>query len=810
MRAVWLVLVAGLRRQWRSWVLLGLLVAVASGFVLASTAAGYRTDAAFPRYLASHGYDAIVYTVKDLPDLGQDPEVAQATPVRMPFYDQPGCSCHRQIYTGSFAVREVPPGSLGRVAKLVAGRMPDPSSPVEALASFTLERDYGVHLGTVITLPMAGASQRQAVFNAMNGDGPPPKKATGPRMAMRVVGIVAAENEFSYGQGVTYTLYPGPAFAAATKGSPALTTYYVRLRHGQVGLPRFEARTSRLEGIGVQDLNRPAATITTSIHPQAVGWRVLAALAALAGIAVVGQALARQASAESAEHPVLAALGLSPRQFAVRIMLRTLVVAVAGAAGGIAVATLLSPLAPLGEARLAEPAPGLSFDASVLSLGALATVAVVMALGVRPALRAARVRGGGGRAPATRPSAVAGAAAAAGAPPGAVIGIRHALERGRGTRAVPVGTALIGSVAGVAALCATAVFGSSLAHLTSTPALYGAPFQDIFLGGGPGDAGQDRVIKVLEGDRAIGRITLVMAEQITVNRVDVTAVAATVVPGRGPMLLSAAEGRLPAGDGQIALGASTMHTTGARIGSLVRVTATDAGGVVHAGRFRVVGLIPLPTDFGTGGIGTGAAMTTAGYTSLVCPPSPRQAQCRAAVERAGVLALVRAAPGPAAAAALARLVAQHRDNASPPTEPAALVNFGASAAFPLLLGGVVAVCGLAALVHLLVVSVTRRRTETGLLRALGMVRRQLATIVFWQATTVAVIAIAAGIPLGIAAGRAIWRAFAISLGVVPVPVVQTWLIVALAAGALIAANALAAVPAMSTARSRPGPLLRTE
>jgi len=55
MRAVWLVLVAGFRRQWRSWVLLGLLIAVASGFVLASTAAGRRTDSAFPRYVASHG-----------------------------------------------------------------------------------------------------------------------------------------------------------------------------------------------------------------------------------------------------------------------------------------------------------------------------------------------------------------------------------------------------------------------------------------------------------------------------------------------------------------------------------------------------------------------------------------------------------------------------------------------------------------------------------------------------------------------------------------------------------------------------------
>src|SRR6266704_5367125 len=91
MRAVWLVLVAGFRRQWRSWVLLGLLIAVASGFVLASTAAGRRTDTAFPRYVASHGYDAIVYTVRPLPQLARLPEVAQVTPVKMPFYGQPRC-----------------------------------------------------------------------------------------------------------------------------------------------------------------------------------------------------------------------------------------------------------------------------------------------------------------------------------------------------------------------------------------------------------------------------------------------------------------------------------------------------------------------------------------------------------------------------------------------------------------------------------------------------------------------------------------------------------------------------------------------
>ena len=109
-------------------------------------------------------------------------------------------------------------------------------------------------------------------------------------------------------------------------------------------------------------------------------------------------------------------------------MLRTLAVAAAGAGGAVAVATLLSPLAPAGEARLADPAPGLAFDGAVMGLGALLTVAVVLVLGVPRALRGARIRASGGRVTARRPSAVAGAVAAAGAPAGVAIGVRYALD----------------------------------------------------------------------------------------------------------------------------------------------------------------------------------------------------------------------------------------------------------------------------------------------------------------------------------------------------------------------------------------------
>ena len=135
----------------------------------------------------------------------------------------------------------------------------------------------------------------------------------------------------------------------------------------------------------------------------------------------------------------------------------------------------------------------------------------------------------------------------------------------------------------------------------------------------------------------------------------------------------------------------------------------------------------------------------------------------------------------------------------------ALVSFGESADFPLLLGIVVALCGVATLAHLLVASTYRQRGESGLLKALGFVRGQLAAVVFWQAATVAVAGVAAGVPLGLAAGRLIWNAFARNLGVVPVTVLPGWLIGMLAAGVVAAALAVAVIPAVTRPGHVPAP-----
>src|SRR6185437_7158884 len=109
--------------------------------------------------------------------------------------------------------------------------------------------------------------------------------------------------------------------------------------------------------------------------------------------------------------------------------------------------------------------PGtMSFDLVALPLGALAVLVAVIAVSAWPAVRQARSLRSHRQQPAAPVVAAVGRATArAGLPATALVGIRHALERGRDGQ--PVGTALLGTVMAVAALGATAVFGASLTHL---------------------------------------------------------------------------------------------------------------------------------------------------------------------------------------------------------------------------------------------------------------------------------------------------------------------------------------------------------
>ncbi len=806
MRAVAMVLHVRLRQHWRSWLALAALVALVGGLVIAAAATGRRTAAAFPGFVARHGYDAIVYSGHPLPGLARIPQVALVTPIGAPFAFPGRCaSCRKPLDSNNFDVFEVPPGSLSRVVRLLSGRMPDQSSPDEVVASFTLAMDYGVRIGSLIQVLTPTPAQVQ--------EGPTKANLKAVRRhSLRVVGFVVTENEFPAGNGARYDLFPTKAFAAAVNHHGLVVPfYYVRLRRGAADLPAFESQLRPLDSLGPDDLDIDAAAVQRAIKPQAVGWGVLAALAALAGLAVIGQAAARQFVTEQDDRLSLSAAGLRPRQFVAVGLARAAIIGAVGAAGAVALATALSPLTPVGDARLADGSSGaVAIDPLVTVIGVLGIVAIVVALSVWPAIRDARLlRGDPPRRPV--PVGLVRAVAWTGAPPSLLIGVRYALERGRGRRPVPVGTALIGMVLAVAALCATAVFGASLTRLLSSPALYGVPFQAQFSneGTGSGSAITGPVLDSLRKDPAIERITVATIADIDVNGRQVRAVAATAI--RGPALISLVDGRRPGGDREIMLGAATMRSVGARPGGLVRVTVTDPQGTPHQAQFRIVGRASFPPGFGTGGLGTGAAITSSALTDVQCPPGSGRQACQRKVQQGAIYhVLARAAPGPAGAAALARHVSKYHQFVGSAQEPVELVNFGESVNFPLLFGGLLALFGAATMVHLLVVSVSRRRAEAGLLKVLGFVRYQVAAVVSWQATAVTLVGIVAGVPLGIAAGKIFWRVFATNFGVVPLTVVEVLPVATLAFGVLVAANILAFFPALLAARSRPAQLLRAE
>jgi hypothetical protein len=355
----------------------------------------------------------------------------------------------------------------------------------------------------------------------------------------------------------------------------------------------------------------------------------------------------------------------------------------------------------------------------------------------------------------------------------------------------------------VAALVAAARFGASLTRLLVTPELYGSDFSIGTLGGGfivP--AGVD-MQHLVEADVA----TLPGVDQITLGGGSASTIGTTpagllfVTSLRGPLALTIVSGRAPAARNEVVVGATTLRRLHARIGSSLSVN--PSGGATGTVTVKVVGEAALPASFdgGTGGLGNGAAFL--------------QGDCAGCLAGDPIL-YVGFTHNPAGRAGLARLNAEARDPSSPlyfldlamPVPPTSLVNFGQAVNFPLLLSVLIVVFAAASLTHVLVVSVTRCRREVGVLKAIGFVRRQAGAVVAWQSATVVIVALVVGIPIGVAIGRGAWGLFASSLGVANDTVIPWWRLAEIAAGALLAAELIAAFPAMASARLRPADVLR--
>ena len=104
----------------------------------------------------------------------------------------------------------------------------------------------------------------------------------------------------------------------------------------------------------------------------------------------------------------------------------------------------------------------------------------------------------------------------------------------------------------------------------------------------------------------------------------------------------------------------------------------------------------------------------------------------------------------------------------------------------------------------------RRRHDLAVLRALGLTRRQSRGVLVTQATVLALVGLAFGVPLGIALGRTVWRVVADYTPLFYVPPSASWALLLTVPLALLAANLLAAWPGQQAARLRVGEILRAE
>jgi len=785
--AAWLRLLAGARTRWRAWVALALLVGSAGGVVLASLAGAARTESAYDRFLKwSNASDLALFNAAnplDLSEIRKLPEVEEALDAKFAWMvGTTGESVLDPVFTTSergFTAVDRP--------KLLAGRRPDPRRVDEAAISPVAQRVSRLHVGSTVTLDSLSPDQLEQAFEGQD------LEPAGPTFTFRIVGIEAQQGEFV----LDASLHLTPAFARRHGDEVATVDLLaVKLHRGAADLPAFKEGAERIAGgqpVEFETSAEAAAEVNRTLRVQAVSLRVFGLLAGLASLVILSQALAREAFDEAVDHRTLRSLGMSRFQLWSPSLLRVVAIAVPGAVVAAAVATVVSPFTVFGLARETDPRTGGWVDVPTVLAGTAVVVLLVVVAGCWPAWRLSRWGTAGDQSMAglrALPSRAVVRLARAGAPASTVAGVRMALEPGRGRTAVPTRAALVGTTLSLAALVSAFTFGSSLNWLLATPRLYGWDWDAIV--GSPFDEDtSDRVVPALEQEDSIAEFASVSFAEVAVGRVRARAFAFDPVKGsvRPPIV----EGREPRTAGEILVGTRTLRSVGRSIGDTIDVRVGD-----RRAPMRIVGRGVLPSigESDEGALGVGAVVTREGLARLV-PESPVN------------LFAVRYADHVTASQGEA-ILEELGFGYSAARPPKSVTDFARVDKLPGVLSALLMMIAAATLAHTLMAGVRRRRRDLAILKTLGFVRRQVRAAVGWQATSLVVVAMTCGLPLGLAGGRLAWRLFADELGIVPEPVVPVLAVVLVVPATVLVANLLAALPGRSAASIQPAVALRSE
>ena len=263
--------------------------------------------------------------------------------------------------------------------------------------------------------------------------------------------------------------------------------------------------------------------------------------------------------------------------------------------------------------------------------------------------------------------------------------------------------------------------------------------------------------------------------------------------GRGVVPIAMIDGVPPTGEDEVALGLKTMRALGTSLGDTVTVHAPRSP---QPRQLRVVGVVILSSqgdaeiEPGEGALVEGAALTGTAF------PTNYLVRFRDGVDPDG---------------AADRLRRDFFDSTAYPTFPPTIVRTVQRVAYlPGALAAVVVFLALGTLVHGLVVVLRRRRRDLAVMQAVGFSGRQVLGSVGVQATTIALVGLLAGIPVGLAIGRTGWRLTATALGVASPPALPWLGLVAIGVLTLLVVNVLALGPGWRAHRTRLGPALRAE
>ncbi|GAA0415578.1 hypothetical protein Acor_58860 [Acrocarpospora corrugata] len=792
---VWLGL--EVRRRWRSLAVLALLIAFVTGTVLAAAAGARRGASAYQRLLVGT-LPADIVVLPNQPDFDWDriralPEVAAVSTFVVGGFDvktdKPG------IYA-SF-----PPGDaeVFRTVErpvLLAGRLFDPAREDEVVVSAGYPALAGEGVGSRVTL------QLPTVEETSGGINPMATGLRGPTIEARVVGVVRSP------------WFTDPLGSGFVVGSPALFAKYadnflgsphvgyvnalVRLNGGDATIPAFKAALARVTG--QQNIDVWRRSDTTAHYDQVLGFEAAAllafAVAALAAATVlVGQSVARYATATVAELDSLRSMGLTRRRAAAIAAMGPALAAVAGAVAGCFAAYLSSAWLPIGTAAQFEPAPGLRLDPPVLLGGGLAAIALVTVAAWTTAWLALHLN------PARRPvrSAIVTAAKRLGLPVPVIVGARFALERGRGPAALPVRPALLGSVTGVLGVLAAFTFAGGVADAAVNPARYGQTYHAFaFFGlGGQSTPATGAVVAAVAADPDVRSITEAKVGVAQAGDDISVTLYGYRSPG-APIDQVVVSGRIPRTPDEALLGVSTARRLNVEVGETVTLTGPR-------GRqpYRVTGIGFVPTgshnEYDDGGV-----ISFDGFDRLFDSYKFHLALIAFGADADPEIVLTRLK-------ATASAIPGGGDvDLEAPEPPAKLMEIQNVQPLPMVLAGFLALLAVGAVGHALATAVRRRRHEVAVLRALGMTRPQTRVIVLAQATLLALVGLAFGIPLGFAFGRVLWRVVADSTPLFYQPPLALWALLLVGPAALLVANLLAAWPAHLHTRPRVAHVLRAE